>query len=141
MGEQTAMQPHAIMENYVAAFNRGDDVAYGRFYAPDVVLRNGAGGLLRGAEAILAYYRAVRDDSHWVMTLRGVLGADGVIAAALASLFTARRDGVEMSGRTMQTGDQYAIESMVLYQLQDGLFRHIEATTLSRRHTPAGEAA
>ncbi|ODU83276.1 MAG: hypothetical protein ABT10_06540 [Novosphingobium sp. SCN 63-17] len=141
MGEQIAMQPHAIMENYLAAFNRGDEVAYGRFYAPDVELRNGTGIILRGAEAIVAYYRKAREDFHRMMTLRAALGGDGAIAAALASVFTARRDGVELSGRTMQAGDTYAIESMALYQMQDGLFRRIEAVTLSRRHRAAGEPA
>lgn len=135
------MQPQAIMENYIAAFNRGDDAAYGQYYAPDVILRHGGGGLLRGIEAIVAHYRAVRQDFDRVMSLRGVLGGDGVIAAALASVFTARRDAVELSGRIMQAGDTYAIESMALYQMQNGLFHRIEATTLSRRHTSAGAAA
>lgn len=141
MGEQIAMQPHAIMENYLAAFNRGDEAAYGRFYAPDVELRNGTGIILRGAEAIVAYYRKAREDFHRMMTLRAALGGDGAIAAALASVFTARRDGVELSGRTMQAGDTYSIESMALYQMQDGLFRRIEAVTLSRRHRAVGEPA
>lgn len=141
MGEQIAMQPHAIMENYLAAFNRGDEAAYARFYAPDVELRIGTGLLLRGAEGILAFYRKAREDFDRVMRLRGVLGGDGVIAAALASVFTARRDGIAMAGRVMQAGDTYSIESMALYQMRDRLFHRIEAVTLSRRHAIAGEAA
>ena len=135
------MQPHAIMENYIAAFNRGDEDAYARFYAPDVELRIGTGLLLRSAEAIKAFYRQAREDFHRVMRLRAVLAGDGAIAAALASVFTARRDGVELSGRTMQAGDTYAIESMALYQIQNGLFHRIEAVTLSRSHSAVGEAA
>lgn len=141
MGEQIAMQPHAIMENYIAAFNRGDEAAYGRFYAPDVELRNGTGIILRSAEAIMAYYRKAREDFHRVMDLRAALAGDGAIAAALASVFTARRDGVEFSGRTMRAGDTCSIESMALYQMQNGLFRRIEAVTLSRRHRAVGEPA
>lgn len=36
------------LARYVDAFNRGDDAAYGAFYAPDVQFRNGGGTALVG---------------------------------------------------------------------------------------------
>jgi len=129
-----------MLDDYVAAFNRGDDDGYGSCYAPDVVLRNGGGTVLRGREAVLTYYRHIRGALHRVLRIRGVVEGEATLAAALASVFTALADGIDLAGTTLSKGDQVEIESIALYELRDGLFARIEATTLTRRIIRQGVA-
>lgn len=135
------MSFEAMLARYVDAFNRGDTEGYGACYAPDVVLCNGAGTELRGREEIVRYYASLRDRVERTMTIRGVCSGENAVAAALASRFTARVDGVELGGQVLHRGDSLSIESMALYELEAGLFARIHATTLTRTVTRAGRAA
>lgn len=117
---------------YVDAFNRGDTAAYAAFYAPDVELRNGRGMVLRGPAAITAFYGEFRQSVARVMRLRAVVEGQDALAAALASRFTALCD-TDFSGDRLAAGDSVEIESMALYELADGKFARITATTITRR--------
>lgn len=122
----------AMFRHYVDAFNAGDDAAYSRFYAPDIVFRNGAGAALVGARAIVDYYARFRQAVHRVMTVEALLCADTCLAAALASRFTILQDGTSFANEVLDADDQVEISSMALYELAEGKFASINATTLRR---------
>lgn len=128
-----------LLERYVAAFNRGDDAAYAACYAPDVVLVNGAGHELHGAEAITAFYAGVRGQADRVLQVEGVVEGPDCIAAALRSRFVALVDGVKLGGEVLNRGDCFALRSMALYEIENGLFRRIQAVSLERRFIRKGE--
>lgn len=118
---------------YVEAFNRADDDAYGAFYAPGVHFRNGGGTALIGREAIVAHYRVVRERLDRVMRIRAVSLGKAALAAALASRFEAKVDGVALAGETLMRGDRIDLESIALYEVADDRFVRVEATTISHR--------
>lgn len=128
-----------LLERYVAAFNRGDHAAYAACYAPDVVLVNGAGHELHGADAITAFYAAMRGKAERVLQVEGVVEGQDCLAAALRSRFVALVDGVELGGEVLAQGDCFALRSMALYETHNGLFRRIHAVSLERRFIRKGD--
>lgn len=128
-----------MLERYVAAFNRGDHAAYAACYAPDVVLVNGAGHELHGPAAITAFYDAMRGRADRVLQVEGVVEGHDCIAAALRSQFVALVDGVELGGQVLERGDRFALRSMALYEIKNGLFERIQATSLERTIIRKGE--
>lgn len=129
------------LARYVDAFNRGDDAAYGAFYAPDVQFRNGGGTALVGRDAILAHYRGMRERIDRVMCLRAVSVGEHALAAALASTFVAKVDGVALAGETLARGDRLELESMALYEVANDRFVRVEATTIAHKVLRQGAAA
>ncbi|MCW3837639.1 nuclear transport factor 2 family protein [Sphingomonas canadensis] len=126
------MPLRAMFEEYIAEFNAGNASGYSRFYAPDVAFRNGAGDSLRGAQAIVDYYTGLKADVARSIAVQGLLTGERSIAAALASQFTALSDHVVIGPTTLRSGDRLSIESIALYEIEDGRFARIEATTLRR---------
>jgi hypothetical protein len=123
----------AMFRRYVDAFNAGDHVAYSRFYAPDIVFGNGAGAALIGAPAVVEYYARFRQSIGRVMTVEAVICADTCLAAALASRFTILKDRTSFANEVLDAGDRVEINSMALYELVEGKFASINATTLRRK--------
>lgn len=135
------MFSEAMFRQYVSAFNAGNHSAYSGFYAPDIVMRNGAGAKLYGAEAIVDYYKKTRSSMARVMEIEALVVAPTAMSAALASRFTILSDGVEFAGRALSVGDQVAIRSIALYELVNDRIASINATTLQREYiTGIGEA-
>lgn len=133
---------HADMfEQYIAAFNAGDADSYARFYAPGVRFRNGAGTELAGPAAIVDHYRSLAGSVARTIEVKALADGEHAIAAALASRFTILADGVRFAGEVLGAGDQVHLESIALYELEDGRFARIEATTLTRRIERHGAAS
>jgi len=130
-----------LLQRYLADFNRGDSEAYCTCYAPDVVLVNGGGTELRGRDAIVAFYSALRDKVDRTIALTGLVEGEAAIAAALHSRFVAKVDGVELGGTVLDQGDTFELRSMALYEVEDGRFRRIRATSLERQVLRRGELA
>lgn len=121
------------LARYVDAFNRGDEAAYGAFYAPDVRFRNGGGTALVRREAILAHYRGLRQRMDRVMRVRAVSVGETALAAALESTFEAKVDGVLLAGETLARGDRLELESIALYECEGDRFVRVNATTVRHR--------
>ncbi|WP_264940968.1 nuclear transport factor 2 family protein [Sphingomonas caeni] len=128
-----------MFEQYIAAFNAGDAEAYARFYAPDIRFRNGAGAELTGPAAIIDYYQSLKDSLSRTIEVKALAHGERAFAAALASRFTILADGVRFAGELLGRGDQVHLESIALYELEDGRFTRIEATTLTRRIARHGD--
>ena len=133
---------HADMfEQYIAAFNAGDAEVYARFYAPDVRFRNGAGVELTGPAAIVDYYQSLKKSTSRTIEVKAVAWGEQAFAAALASRFTILTDGFRFAGEILGPGDRVYLESIALYELENGQFARIEATTLARRIERHGDTS
>lgn len=130
----------ALLASYVEAFNRRDAEAYAGYYAADVVLRNGGGTVLCGRKAIVDFYSATSLRLARTMRIRSTCEGDHALAAALASTFTALVDDVALAGEVLNKGDKLELESMALYEITEGKFCRIEATTLARTVLRYGDA-
>lgn len=130
-----------MLQTYIAAFNRGDTATYAAFYADDVVLCNGGGTVLRGRDAITAFYSGVRQRLDRTIEVEGVIAGDNAMTALLRSEFTALEDAVELGGSLLNRGDRMLLRSMALYELVDSKFQAIRAISLERRFLRQGEEA
>lgn len=128
-----------MLDRYVTAFNAGDSAAYAACYAPDVVLVNGAGQELHGPAAITAFYAGMRGKVARELVVEGVVEGRDTIAAALRSRFVALEDGVAVGARLLNTGDRFDLRSMALYEIENGLFKRIQATSLERTISRKGD--
>jgi hypothetical protein len=127
------MSLHALFEAYIAAFNAGDSPSYARFYAPEVRFRNGAGVELRGATAVAAHYDTLKGSMERRIEVKAVICGETSIAALLSSRFHITADGVPFAGELLDRGDTVNLRSAALYELENGKFARIEATTLDRQ--------
>lgn len=133
---------HADMfEQYIAAFNAGDAESYARFYAPDIRFRNGAGAELAGIAAIVDYYQSLKQSMSRSIEVKALAQGERSLAAALTSCFMILAEGVRFAGEMLGTGDRVHLESIALYELENGLFARIDATTLSRRIARHGDTS
>ncbi len=125
---------------YISAFNRGDSEEYGSYYSPSIAFRNGAGAELEGPDAIISYYEALKGRIARKMEVRCVIAGEMAICAALHSRFEILSPSEEFAGQTLSKGDRVLLDSMALYELQDGRFARIGAKSIARQIIPAGEA-
>lgn len=119
-------------ENYLAAFNRADFAAFGSYYADDVVF-HGQAAQLTGREAVLDFYRKVRDHLDERVELLGFVGApDGSrIAAELRTNLIALRDWPEMPTGAMRAGDMRQRVVFAMYDVADSRFTRIRTARFS----------
>lgn len=118
---------------YVAAFNLGDTLVYGSFYAPSIIFQNGAGARLQSAKAIIDYYEAFKGRIARKMEVRAVIVSEKALCAALHSRFEIRSETEEFSGETLGRGDVVLLESMAMYELEGDRFASIQARSISRQ--------
>jgi hypothetical protein len=121
-----------MFEQYITAFNAHDSATYSSFYAPDVVLRNGAGTTLTGAEAIVAYYTSLRSTLQRTIKIKGFVAGANNFAAMLSSQFAVIAPSVHFAGQELVAGDRVLIESIALYELRGSCFAAISAETINR---------
>lgn len=128
-----------MLERYVAAFNAGDTAGYAAFYAPGVVLVNGAGEELRGPQAITSFYAALRGQVSRELVVEGTVEGADTLAAALRSCFVALEDGVAVGSVVLDRGDRFHLRSMALYEIENDRFTRIQAVSLERTVVRKGE--
>jgi hypothetical protein len=135
-----SVSPKAKFHEYIEAFNAGDSTAYTRFYAPDAVLINGAGDKLCGPTAIAEFYDELKQRAQRQIEVLGLVEGRNTLAAALRSTFLVISEGMPFAGHVLNVGDRAVMRSIVLYELDGGKFRRIQAQTLDRKIMRAGLA-
>ena len=118
-------------EAYLAAFNRGDFDGFGAYYADDVIF-HGQAAQLRGRDAVLDFYRTVRDRLDEQVELVSFVGASGGrrIAAELRTTVLARHDWLEMPTGAMRAGDKRQSVNIVFYDLHEHQFTRVRSARL-----------
>ena len=134
------MMSETEFKRYISAFNTGDSTKYRLYYSPSIAFRNGAGVELEGPNAIISYYEALRGRIARTMEVRCVIAGEMALCAALHSRFEILSPSEEFAGQTLSKGDRVLLDSMALYELEDGRFARINAKSISRQIIRAGEA-
>ncbi|MXO67189.1 nuclear transport factor 2 family protein [Altericroceibacterium endophyticum] len=117
----------AAFELYLERFSAGDE-RYAELYDPDVVFEHAPQfGVLRGREAILEFYRGIREQLEETVVASEVVidNEQGVMAAELTTQLLATRDGVEMPSGTLDAGDMIISRGTVYYRINNGRITHI----------------
>lgn len=127
---QIALQPW--FEAYLAAFNRGDSAGYGAYYADDVKFA-GQAATLTGRDAVLTFYKGVREHLHETVELLTFVGsADGAnILAELRTTLVAHKDWPDMPTGAMVAGDKRQSINFAMYDIVDGRFTRIRSARFS----------
>lgn len=133
------MNAETGFRDYIAAFNRGDQAAYGAYYCTDVTLVIADHTELHGRQAIFDFYARVRAGTERLIRVLNVIARTDLLAAELQSEFLATRDLPDFPSGSMRAGDRLEINSFVFYDLDGGRYRRIRAATHRRRFLPAGE--
>jgi len=121
----------AWFESYLAAFNQSDFDGFGAYYAADVIF-HGQAAQLRGADAVLAFYRKVRSRLDERVELLSFVGADNRtrIAAELRTTLTAHKDWLDMPTGSMRAGDTRQSVNIVFYDVLEYRFTRVRSARL-----------
>ena len=134
---QSALQPW--FEAYLAAFNRGDSAGYGAYYADDVKF-HGQAATLVGRDAVLTFYKGVREhllEPVELLTFVGsATGANRL--AVLRTTLVAHKDWADMPTGAMVAGDRRQSVNFAMYDIVGGRFTRIRSARFS---PPKKEAA
>jgi uncharacterized protein (TIGR02246 family) len=127
----------AEFASYIDAFNRNDHARYAAYYAPDVTLVIAGKQELLGREAILDFYRSVKATTRRTITVNRLITTPQAIAAELQSEFLALQDLPDFTAGAMRNGDRMFINTVVIYDLEDGKFSRIRSAELRKIHKPS----
>lgn len=114
---------------YIAAFNSGDDAALvKRFFTDDTVFQSGA-RLLRGADELLKFLAWAHDGIREIIRAQLVLRDENHIFAEIDMDFHATRDKPDFVFGPLQKGEFTTVKFLVVYYLRDGKVAHLKAGT------------
>jgi len=111
--------------SYVAAFNASNFAGFGHFYADDVIFELGAMKRIEGREAILDFYRRVKEHIVEVVTPLDVIVTPTRIAMHCRTTFETFRDWPDFEIWPTRAGDRREVETIAMYEVRDGRFTHI----------------
>jgi ketosteroid isomerase-like protein len=124
----------AEFASYIDAFNTNDYARFAAYYAPDVRLVIAGKHELPGREAILEFYRTVKATTRRTITVNRLITTPQAIAAELQSEFLALEDLPDFTAGPMRKGERIFINTVVIYDLQDGKFSQIRSAELRKIH-------
>jgi ketosteroid isomerase-like protein len=124
--------PPAEFASYIDAFNRNDYAGFAGYYAPDVALVIAGKHELLGREAIIEFYRLVKATTRRTITVNRLITTPHAIAAELQSEFLALQDLPDFTAGAMRGGERVFINTVVIYDLEDGKFSRIRSAELRK---------
>jgi len=111
---------------YLAAFNRHDFAAFGKYYADDVIFE-GRGGNFRGREQVLDFYRGVQGRLRESIAIRDlVIGQQGILADLVTTLHVLR-DWADFPSGPLRQGQTVRSQNFIWYEIAEGRFTHIRS--------------
>ena len=120
------MLTEADFRTYVAAFNRSDYDAFGRFYAPDVEFA-GRAAQLQGREAVVRFYRDVKSRVRETLTLHGLVIGTRAIVADLETELHALADWPDFPTGPLHRGETRRSQNFIWYDVADTEFTRIRS--------------
>jgi hypothetical protein len=137
---QAIMMSETEFMRYISAFNSGDCTKYRAYYSPSIKFRNGAGAELKGPDAIVSYYEALKGRISRQIEVRAVVTGETALCAALHSCFDIVASRERFAGELLGSGDKVLLDSIALYELEDNRFIRIGAKSIRRQIIRLGDA-
>jgi ketosteroid isomerase-like protein len=114
---------------YIAAFDSGDDAALvQRFFTDDVLFQSGA-RILRGADELLKFLSWAHDGIREIIRAQLVLRDANHIFAEIDMDFHATRDKPDFVFGALKQGEFTTVKFLVVYYLRDGKIAQLKAGT------------
>jgi len=114
-------------EAYLAAFNREDFPTFSSYYAEEVEFNLGDRKQIIGRQGIIDFYREVKQHIHEALTIIDLVITPTRIALHNGTVFTTIKDWPDFELWPTMKGDVRRIESINLYEVEDGRFTRIKS--------------
>jgi ketosteroid isomerase-like protein len=122
---------------YIAAFNRSDFDGFSRFYADDIHF-SGRAAQLRGRDAIVSFYRAVRARLNETIKIHAVVMDGRNIVADIETELHALEDWPDFPTGAFVRGETRRSQNFIWYDVEGGRFSRIRSAHY--RYPAVGEA-
>jgi hypothetical protein len=121
----------AQFADYMDAFNRNDFDGFSKYYAEDVLFQ-GRGRHLVGRQAIIDFYRMVKDRMEETIVVHHAYFGDDGFAAELETTLKATKDWPDFFGGPMKVGDVKRSANFVFYLVRGDKFVHIRSANFAQ---------
>jgi ketosteroid isomerase-like protein len=126
-----AVLTEAAFRSYLAAFNRSDFDAFGRFYAAEVEFF-GRAAQLKGRDEVVHFYRGVKSRVWETVTLHGIVVGPNAVVADLETELHAFEDWPDFPTGPLNRGDVRRSQNFVWYDVADDRFTRIRSAHYRR---------
>jgi hypothetical protein len=113
---------------YISAVNSGAPETFAKFYHRQVVLNLPRVGEIKGPEGIVGYYKPLFEKVREHLEVTRLIADDDGICAEFHTTFTALQDYPDFSVKPLKKGDVVTVNSIVMYELKDGLIYRIHVS-------------
>lgn len=121
-----AVITEADFRSYIAAFNRSEFDAFGRFYAADVEFV-GRAAQLKGSNEVLRFYRDVKSRVRETLTLHGIVVGPQKVVADLETELHALADWPDFPTGPFRRGETRRSQNFIWYDVADDRFTRIRS--------------
>lgn len=119
-------------ETYIAAFNASDFDGFSKYYAEDVEFILGDRKKIRGRQAIVDFYRGVKEHIVEKLEIVDLLVAPDGFAMHSRTAFETIKDWPDFELWPTKKGDIRRVESIILYRVEDGRFKSIKSARFAQ---------
>jgi SnoaL-like domain len=124
----------ARFDSYIDRFNAEDLTAFDDFIHPELRTQNG-GLVYHGVQGMKDHYAKIWGSFREVLDVQRFVSDDDTLAIEMKTYFTALRpDGDSPFGPVVE-GDRFEFHGVIMYRLENDLFRDIRVAYLSFTHT------
>ena len=121
---------------YIDTLNNENYAAFSDYYNDDVVLVTAGKKELRGRQAILDFYEAVKPLTKRTIHINRIITSGSLLAAELQSKFVALQDLPDFTAGPMKKGGCIISDTFVLCNLRDGKFARIRSAVFRNVECP-----
>lgn len=121
-----AVVTEADFRSYLAAFNRSDFDAFGRFYAPDTEFV-GRAAQLEGRDEVVRFYRDVKSRVRETLTLHGLVVGPQAIVADLETELHALADWPDFPTGPLRRDETRRSQNFIWYDIAEDRFTRIRS--------------
>ena len=127
--------PEEKFRQYIARFNAEDDTAFDDFLHPLMHMKNGTLEF-DGIDGMKHHYRdLIWPDFNEKLIVPRFLSSESRIAIQMITIFSPKDDASESLFGPVKVGETFEFNGIIMYEVEDGLFRDILVAYNSFVHT------
>jgi hypothetical protein len=125
----------ARFDSYIARFNAEDDTAFDDFLHPLMHMKNGTLEF-DGVDGMKHHYRdLIWPDFNEKLIVPRFVSSENRIAIQMITIFSPKHDAEESLFGPVKMGETFEFNGVIMYEVEDGLFRDILVAYNSFVHT------
>lgn len=130
-----ATYSHEKFDSYIARFNAEDDTAFDEYLHPLMHMKNGTLEF-DGIDGMKHHYRdLIWPDFNEKLFVPRFVSSENRIAIQMNTVFTPKHDAPDSLFGPVRVGETFEFNGVIMYEVEDGLFRDILVAYNSFVHT------